>query len=115
MPSPSLPERITIGALTYTVASDAATYAQAVVDHDEQVYGRVNHDKGRIILDPMQHEQHRRMALLHEVLHGCWHMTDPLDPHDAEEFAVRTLTGPLLDTLRRNPALVAYLLEEDSP
>lgn len=109
----SHPETVVIGPLVYTVASDVSTYAQAVVEHNEQVYGRIQHSEGRIILDPKQQEQHKRIALLHEVLHGCWHTTDPLDPHDCEERAIRTLSGPLLDTLRRNPALVAYLLSEE--
>lgn len=109
-----MPKQITVGALTYTVVCDAASYAQSVVDHNEQVWGRVDPSKVQILLDPKQHDQHKAMALLHEVLHACWHVTDPLDPNNAEEFAIRTLTGPLLDVLRRNPDLVAYLLAEDT-
>ena len=109
----ALPDKVIVGALVYEVVSDAVAYAQAVVDHNEQVWGRVHHDAGKIILDPKQAEQHKRVTLLHECLHACWHVTDPADPHDAEEMAIRTLSGPLLDMLRRNPALVAYLLAED--
>jgi hypothetical protein len=109
----SAPEKIIVGPMVYDVLNDTQSYAQAVVDHNEQVYGRVNYGEARIILDPKQHEQHKRKALLHEVLHACWHVTDPLDPHECEEMAVRTLTGPLLDVLRRNPAFVAYLLADD--
>jgi hypothetical protein len=109
----TLPEKVTVGPLVYIVCNDIATYAQSVVDTNEQVYGRVNYGDIQIILDPKQHDQHKRMALLHEVLHACWHVTDPIDPHTVEEMAIRTLTGPLLDVLRRNPELVAYLLAEE--
>ncbi len=108
-----LPERVTIGPIVYNVANDIATYAQSVVDTNEQVYGRVNYGDVQIILDPKQHDQHKRVALLHEIIHACWHVTDPLDPNCCEEMAVRAITGPLLDTLRRNPDLIAYLLAED--
>ena len=63
------------------------------------------------ILSPDQNDAHKRMALLHEVLHGCWHLTDKA--HQDDEAAIRILAGPLLDTLRRNPLLVAYLVEDD--
>lgn len=109
-----LPERVIIGPMIYGIANDIATYAQSVVDTNEQVYGRVNYGECQIILDPKQHDQHKRVALLHELLHACWHVTDPLDPSNCEEMAVRAITGPLLDVLRRNPELVAYLLEDES-
>jgi hypothetical protein len=109
----NLPKNIAIGALAYVVVDDTQSYAQTVVDFNEQTWGRVRHHIAQITLEPTQTDPHKRMALLHECLHACWHVTDPLDPNNAEEFAVRTLTGPLLDMLRRNPDLVAYLLAED--
>lgn len=107
-----LPAKVTVGPIVYSVVDDAVSYAQTVVDFNEQTWGRVQHHNARITLEPEQEDQHKRLALLHECLHACWHATDPLDPNNAEEFAMRTLSGPLLDMLRRNPDLVEYLLAE---
>lgn len=47
-------------------------------------------------------------VLLHELLHACLagHSID----EDLEEGMVNAAAGPLLDALRRNPAVVAVLL-----
>jgi hypothetical protein len=107
-----LPQQITIGALTYTVTDAVADHNQSVVDERVDTYGSINYGTGRIILDPKQLAQHKRQALLHEVLHGCLHET--AQHHKWEEKAIRLIAGPLLATLRRNPDLVAYLLADDS-
>lgn len=85
---------------------------QSVVDDLMDTYGRIKYAQGQIILDPNQSAPHKRMTLLHEVLHGCWHIGDR--SHKNDEKAIRALTGPLLDALRRNPELVAYLMEARS-
>lgn len=108
-----LPQTITIGPLIYTVKADEASHAREVWKSSKDSWGAINYGPGEIILDPEQSTQHRRAALLHEILHGCWHITDP--QVDYEEAAIRILTLPLLDTLRRNPDLVAYLTTPDVP
>lgn len=108
----SHPTQITIGPLTYTVTSDEADYARAVASEKVELYGAINYGAGRITLSPHQSPAHQRGALLHEALHAIIHLTDP--SIEEEERLVRTICLPLLDTLRRNPALVAYLTEPDS-
>jgi len=106
-----LPDSIIIGPLVYTVKADEASHAREVWKSSKDGWGAINYGPGEIVLDPDQTTQHRRAALLHEVLHGCWHTTDP--QIEGEEAAIRVLALPLLDVLRRNPDLVAYLVATD--
>lgn len=103
-----LPKTVQIGAIVYEVKTDKATINQAAVDGSTAFYGHIRSGQADILIDPEQAIHHQRMTLLHEVLHGCFYVT-MLDKK-WEERAVRLLAGPLLDTLRRNPDLVAYLL-----
>lgn len=69
-----------------------------------------------ITLDPSYVEQHRQKVLIHEVLHavafavGVGEKDEPL----GEEKWVTATASMLWDTLRRNPDLVAYLMEDTS-
>jgi hypothetical protein len=108
----ALPSSVAIGAIIFRVTDEQADHNQSVVDTQVDTYGCINYAKGTIVLDPNQTDQHKRAALLHEVLHGCLHVT--AQHLKWEEKAVRLITGPLLDALRRNPALVAYLLEDET-
>jgi hypothetical protein len=53
-------------------------------------------------------------TLLHECLHACWSLIGASeDVNDAvEERLTLRLAPVLLEMLRRNPALVAYLTDE---
>lgn len=106
------PETIIIGPLTFRVLNTIEDHNQGVVEDLHDTYGRIRYSKGLIILDPNQTDAHKRITLLHEIMHGCWHLGDR--SHKNDEKAIRSLVAPLLDVLRRNPALVAYLLAEDS-
>lgn len=108
-----LPNAIQIGPLRYRVTADAGEYAKQVATGMTHFYGHIGLGTGIITLDPDQTDDHTRWALLHEVLHGCWHVTEPEGQTFTEEQAIRVLTGALLDTLRRNPDLVAFLTAEN--
>jgi hypothetical protein len=107
-----LPERIQIGPIGYTVTTDQAAYNAVVASQMTHFFAHIGLANATITLDGDQTADHTRWALLHEVLHGCWHVTDPEGDTFTEEQAIRVLTGVLLDTLQRNPALVAYLVGE---
>lgn len=106
-----LPEKVTIGPLVYTVTDDSVAFAQMVAEDLTSTWGYIRYGEGRIILNPNQNEAHKRMCLLHELLHGCWHMSDR--DHSDDEKPILALAAPLVDMLRRNPDLVSYLLAED--
>lgn len=62
-----------------------------------------------LVADDLAPDQERD-TILHEVLHGLLGMLNVIPKNKAEERVVMTLAPILLDTLRRNPALVTYLL-----
>lgn len=105
----SVPSKIDVGPLSFVVTQDLARYGQAVETNDGRLWGQIYYATGELVLNPAQAEGHKRLCLLHEILHACWHLTDYT--HNNDEDAVRRLAAPLLETLRRNPALVTYLME----
>jgi hypothetical protein len=104
----TLPTLVQIGPLAYTITDEEHVYNKTAVDQGEALWGRIDYAKGSIVLSPEQNDAHKRLALLHEVLHGVWHLHDKA--HESDEDVLRSLTADLLDTLRRNPELVAYLV-----
>lgn len=106
----TMPSAIQIGPLRYQVIATPEAYHAVVARTNTHFYGHIQDGSTTITLDPDQVPDHARYALLHEVLHGCWHISDPPGETFTEEQAIRVMCGPLLDTLRRNPDLVAWLV-----
>ena len=98
-------DRIQIGPTVYSVVVDTALADAG------NCWGRLDYPREAIYVDDRQAGIGRRITILHEVLHGCFHVTD--NQHENEEAVVGSLTAVLLDTLRRNPELVAYLTGDD--
>lgn len=111
---PTLPPTITVGPLTYTVALDATAIHVASIGNGSPLMGSCDYAKQSIALDPTLAADALATTLLHEVLHAVTEMTgyrDTLGP-DKDEELVNRLAPPLLDVLRRNPSLVAFLVAE---
>lgn len=95
-----------------------------VDDPDEAIARGTNHgtlgathvDKGLIRLrgGGEQSEDQMRDTMLHEVLHAVVRLTyqEKSFAKSDDEDAVGAIATHLLDTLRRNPDLVAYLLSD---
>lgn len=105
----TLPTKIDVGPLQITVSESQADFQRMVVEDATDTWGYARYGECLIVLKPAQAESHKRMVLLHELMHFLWHAGDRL--HKEDETAISVLAAPLLDTLRRNPALVAYLME----
>jgi hypothetical protein len=61
-------------------------------------------------------KQQKRDTLLHEAMHGIFSetaLTMDFKDDDDEERIIRRMATGLLQVLRANPELVAYILEED--
>ena len=110
-----LPESIVVCGHRYDV--------KMISDPDEALHragdpnslGVSDHSKCRIrIRDGEQSESQYRDTMLHEVLHAIVAQTyaQKAFAKEDDEQAVAVLSTHLLDTLRRNPALVAYLVNE---
>lgn len=108
-----MPKRLRVGPLVYSVQhSHEATMAFSKVA-GEDIYGACQNRICNIIIDegfPLDREQ---KTLLHEAVHALQCVYDLSDDLKAgDEHYIRVFSAALLDTLRRNPELVRYLMEE---
>lgn len=97
------PPRIFVGPHTYEVV-----YASGMTD-----FGNTNTRTQRILLADDQSPGALRDTVLHEVLHCVVDLAGfSQEWEDKEEGIVNRLTPVLLQVLRGNPKLVAYLVGE---
>lgn len=110
------PEFVRIGPFTYAV-----TWPEHVLDVDTfgnddetlpTLSARADHYALAIQVSSTLARPVQRKSLLHEVIHACNWISGHDDTSSEEQF-VRALAFPLLDVLRDNPVLVAFLTEPD--
>lgn len=120
VPAPSVPGRLRIGHLTYTVLLDNAVVDEECVRSQRNLSGYSSSGEQRIAVRADLPPDYRAEVVLHEVLHQCLRVSG-VDPDqdaaaglkDVEERAVNAIAGPLLAALRDNPALTAYLTHQE--
>lgn len=103
MTDAAIPARIICGPYRYAVHIDEQRVTES------SVRGTTNHLAGRIMIAGELCQEHRRKTLLHEVLHCCAIVTQERNAKLTEEEWIGKMAAILLDTLQRNPELVAYL------
>lgn len=109
------PKKIKIGPYDYTVTTAPEAMDRQGQENSDHLDGFSNCARQVIGLHTttlMGHavgEDYRRSTLLHEILHQCIAVAGADIPEDVEERAVRAIEGPLYQTLRENPDLLAYL------
>ena len=110
------PESVQVGPFTYTLEFDQTALDREAHRREESLAGIARHAEQRIIVDPDQHGDGAREVVLHEVLHCVNVVTGQKGrmDHDEEERLVNAMSPTLLDTLRRNPRLVAWLMSSGS-
>lgn len=104
-----VPEALCIGPHVYEVRTSRDVTQDLRADSNT---GRCRPDFLTIDIDPEHPLTVVAETLLHEVLHACVAqagLTHALADDDLEERVVLAVTPPLLDTLRSNPELVAFL------
>lgn len=103
------PRTVTLGPYRLEIVVDGAALDRKSVEFEAELSGKFDLPAQRVILSPTLAPDVLRETLLHELLHG---LLVPLElGHKREERIVLTLAPALLDTLRRNPTLVRFLLE----
>ena len=111
-----IPERLQIGPYRYSVeVSTEAIDAESVrsgAGLPGSMSGRHLPSQGKILLSEEPSPDYTADTLLHEVLHALMHACG-LNLGDQEEDACLALSPILLDTLRRQPDLLAYLLDPE--
>ena len=108
-----IPKQVQVGPFTYSVTVDQAAIDRAGQEMSNIPWATTEHRKGKMVVSPGLEANQERDTMLHEVLHACIHAIglNAYQKKDEQEQLVRSLTPILLDTLRRNPDLVEYLLE----
>jgi hypothetical protein len=110
------PKKVQVGPITFAI--DISLEAGLIAKTREQkptTVGHIDHNEQRIYIDGAQGPDQIRDTLLHEVLHALWGTCGlyVTEAGDHEELIVAMTASLLLDTLRRNPELVAYLVAAD--
>lgn len=110
---PTPPDTIQVGAYRYTVHFDQAVIDAASRDMKASLTGHSDHITQTIAVSPGLGPDAQAETLLHECFHAILTQVDgtPLEDRDEERLVV-TLGYQVLDLLRRNPELVAYLMHE---
>jgi hypothetical protein len=99
-----VPSSIRVGTMTVPVGIQTNNQ-----EHEGTTFWQPVH----VELNGIVSEDQRRGTLVHEVLHLCAHEVMIPDRYTPKfEGFISQISNILLDTLRRNPELVKYLLEE---
>ena len=123
-----MPTSVRVGSVTYRIIMDTAEVKAASDAANSRGDGEwlafSDFDKLIIGLNPDHAPGALRVDLIHELLHCAlrasgshpntyadtvYEARDRVAGQTVEEYTVSAMTGPLLSTLRDNPALVAYL------
>ena len=105
------PARIKVASHVYAVVTGPVG---ATAARHAETRGSTIADDLTIVLAGDLPRSRQRETLLHEVLHACWDESALRSHEDAcklEELVVTALSQTLVDVLRRNPKLVAFLTE----
>jgi hypothetical protein len=105
-----LPTKVQIGPYEIEIRCSQIAIDHAHAQSDAYVDGATMIRKGWIAIRPEISDSAKREVLLHEVMHAAWFVAGRRDEKVSDETAISILAPTLLDTLRRNPELAAYLL-----
>ncbi len=111
MSAAPIPDEVLVGPFVYTIATDELSVLRETADVGTETYGRFDVQASRIVIDVTGSPMFVRETLTHELIHALADMTGVATNlgDKEEERTVRVLAPALLDLLRRNPKLVAYL------
>lgn len=113
-----LPDKVQVGAYSIDIEVNPKKLLDEGNDRGEVIAGLATLEEQLITLGEYP-DDYTADSLLHEILHICLRVSscninDEVakdNVYDVEERIVSALTGILLDTLRRNPQLIRYLLK----
>jgi hypothetical protein len=113
MTDDGVPASVIVGPYRYTISVDHEAM-ERLISRGEAGGGNagtVNHHKLQITIDGDMAASMIADTLLHEIMHCCYRVSGLSRGKVTEEKAIEHMTPVLLDTLRRNPAVARYLLE----
>lgn len=106
-----LPTSVEVGPFRYEVSIDPDELAHTCRSEHADLMGHTNHRHLRIVLDVSLAPDMLAETLMHEVLHAVFEVNGLSDEWGAEreEAVVRRTSPMLVEVLRRNPELVAFV------
>jgi hypothetical protein len=107
------PSRITVGPFPFVVLTDPKQVAKVRRRARDGRLGETDTTQLQIMVDAELPSAQVRDTVPHEVLHAVTWTVGGWRKGDDEDGYIGRVTSILLDTLRRNPELVAYLMAED--
>lgn len=110
------PQWVQVGPYLYRVHWDRAQMDHARVEEGEtDLNGRVRYRTAEVWVDPDMAPSYQRVVLLHEVLHAILELSGAVDYSMAttDDDVLRRIDAGLVDLLRRNPLLAAWLTAPD--
>lgn len=108
--SVALPGSIQVGPYRYTLTCSQAAIDRGSVSLQSRCAGYTQHHTLTMALEPELAPDYAAETVLHEVLHAVNHVMGLGEGKYSDEEFCKRVAPMLLDTLRRNPQLVAYLL-----
>lgn len=109
-----MPERIQVGPFAFTVTWAALDVAKMRHDRADGRLAQTDTSNLKITIDADLPPGQVRDSVLHEALHAIVYTAGGWSKNLSEEDAISRFGSLLLDTLRRNPQLVAFLIDADS-
>ena len=108
--SKKLPSHVQISAFNYTISVDQDYLDKEGAERGKTLVGLSELNDQKITISEAA-DDYMADTLLHEILHQCIMVTGiEIRNLKLEEQLITTITPMLLDTLRRNPEVVEYLL-----
>lgn len=109
----SFPLSIDIGPYTYAVSVDAEKVMKAGDEVGSRLRGYTDLETLEIVLAPGLPPDLLRQVLWHEVRHAIVSVVGQSNRRLVEEDWISFTNASELDTLRRNPGLTGFLLDQD--
>lgn len=100
------PSRIKVGYASVKIVEDNARLTEA------EAGGMFSPNLATIYVESREKTDYAKLALLHEILHACLHSSSVETDKTIEEHYVSAMSPVLLQTLRENPELVAFLTHQ---
>ena len=105
-----LPEVVYVGPYALNVVVTEPPELNDADNPDMKLSGRLRLEDNAVLVSPSQSGVYLADTLLHEVLHAVWAVAGGWSWDIDEERVIYSMSTVLLDTLRRNPALVDFLV-----
>jgi hypothetical protein len=114
----AMPESVIVGPVRYRITDQDQDWYAWEQDRGGQrrnLSGGAWHEQALILVNAGDHPQVQRVTLLHEIMHAVAAQAgyNGLGKFSEERW-ISAVSPLLLDTLTRNPAVVAYLLDPGS-